>query len=128
MVKRISILILLLFTAVPVLTSQTVSKSIVSAFAKGDAKKLSEHLHTNLEIKLDGKMQMVSRNQAIRVLQDFFKDNPPKSFKIIHEGIKVGSLFGIGELKTREANFRVNLHFIKVDKNNLIYNLSIEKV
>jgi len=128
MFKRLVILVLLLVTAVPVITSQTVSKNVVSAFEKGDAKKLSKDLHSNLEIKLDGKMQMVSRNQAIRVLQDFFENNPPKSFELTHEGTKAGSLFGIGELKTEEATYRVNLHLIKVDEANLIYNIIIEKV
>lgn len=128
MLRRSFILLLLLFAVTPVVTSQTISKGIVSAFEKGDARKLSKELHTNLEINLDGKLQLVSRNQAIRVLQDFFDNNPPKSFKVTHQGTKVGSLYGIGQLKTKKSTFRVNLYFIKVDASNLIYNITIEKV
>lgn len=128
MIKKVLILFLLLFIAAPTVISQTVSKSIFTAFEKGDAKKLSKQLHSNLEINLDGKLQMVSKNQAIRVLQEFFDNNPSESFKVTHEGTKVGSLYGIGQLKTKDSSFRVNLYFIKVDDNKLIYNITIEKV
>jgi hypothetical protein len=128
MLKRVFILFLFVFAITPVLMSQTIPKSIVSAFDKGDAKKLSRNMHHNLEISLEGNMQMVSKNQATRVLQEFFDNNPPKAFKVNNEGTKAGSQYGIGTLTTKESSFRVNLYFIQVDEEQLIYNITIEKL
>ena len=128
MLRRLLILFVLLFTVLPAVSSQTISKDIISAFEKGDSKKLSEHLNHNLELNILGKQQMVSRNQATRLLKEFFENHPPKSFKVTYEGTKQGSKYGIGELKTIDSKFRVNLYFISQDKEILIYNLIIEIV
>jgi len=128
MIKRYFILLLLLFAVTPVITAQTISKEIVTAFEKGDAKKLSKQLHQNLEIKLLDNIQMVSKNQATRLLQDFFKKNPPTSFTVTYEGEKQGSLYGIGELTSKKDTFRVNIYFMNQGNANLIYNLTIEKI
>lgn len=128
MLRRLIILFMLTFMAAPVVSSQTISKEIISAFEKGDAKKLSKHLHHNLEVKLAGNISIVSKNQATRLLQDFFDKNPPDSFTVRYEETKQGSEYGIGELKTRDAAFSVNLYFIEQEKKKLIYNLIIEKI
>jgi len=127
MLRRLIILLMLTFIAAPVVSSQTISKEIISAFEKGDAKKLSVHLNHNLEVKLYGKISIVSKNQATRLLQDFFDKNSPVSFTVTYEKMKQGSEYGIGELKTKDATFRVNLYFIVQEKKNLIYKLIIEK-
>lgn len=128
MLKRLIILFILTFVAVPLVTSQTISKEIISAFEKGDAKKLSKYLHHNLEVNVSENASIVSKNQATRLLQDFFAKNTPVSFTVTYEGMKQGSEYGIGELKTTGATFRVNLYFIEREKKNLIYNLIIEKI
>ena len=128
MLRRLIILFMLTFIAVPLVTSQTISKEIISAFEKGDAKKLSAFLHHNLEVKVAENISIISKNQATRLLQDFFDKNPPLSFTVTYEGMKQGSEYGIGELKTKDATFRVNLYFIEQEKKNLIYNLIIEKI
>ncbi len=128
MLRKVLLLFLVLFVTTPVVSSQTISKDIISAFERGDAKKLSRHLHKNLEINLAEKKQMISKNQATRLLEDFFENNPPVSFTVTYEGTKQGSKYEIGELKTENAVFRVNMYFIEQDEKNLIYNLTIEKV
>ena len=128
MLKRGFILLFLLLAVTPVVISQTIPKGIISAFDKGDAKKLSRYMHHNLEISLEGSMQMVSKNQATRVLQEFFENNSPVAFKVNHEGTKAGSQYGIGTLKTTASSFRVNLYFILQDEDQLIYNITIEKL
>ena len=128
MLRRLFILCMLVFVAAPMVSSQTISKEIITAFEQGDAKKLSKYLHHNLELKLSDNMSVVSKNQATRLVQDFFDKNPPVSFTVTYEGMKQGSEYGIGELKTKDATFRVNLYFIEQEKKNLIYNLIIEKI
>lgn len=128
MIKRYIILLLILFAVTPVITAQTISKEIVTAFEKGDAKKLSKHLHKNLEIKLLDNIQMVSKNQATRLLQEFFDKHPPSSFTITYEGTKQGSKYGIGKLQSKDSTYRVNVYFMNQENENLIYILTIEKV
>ena len=128
MLKRFYILFLLAFLAAPAVFSQTISSEVIAAFEKGDARKLSKHLHHNLEIKLSEDISIVSKNQATRLMQNFFDKNPPRSFKVTYEGMKQGSEYGIGELKTKDSVFRVNLYFIEQDKRSYIYNLIIEKI
>ncbi len=128
MLRRLIILFMLTFIAAPLVISQTISKEVISAFEKGDAKKLSKYFHQNLEIKLSENISIISKNQATRLMQDFFDKNPPSSFTVTYDEMKQGSKYGIGELKTKDAIFRVNLYFIEQDKKNLIYNLIIEKI
>ena len=128
MIRNFFLLLLVLSLGTNIVSSQDITKQVVSAFEKGDAKKLSSYLNDNLEIKLLETKQMVSRNQATRILQEFFNEHPPKSFKITYEGTKQGTEYEIGEYKSNGTMYRVNLYFIKTEKEKLIYYLTIEKV
>lgn len=100
---------------------------MVQAFGNGDAKKIAEYFHDNLEMKILEDVHITSKNQATRILQDFFKDYPPTSFKVTYEGTKQDSKYGIGTLSTKKGSFRINLYFMEGRKEKIIYYLSIEK-
>ena len=68
-----------------------------------------------------------SKNQATRILENFFKHHKPKGFSVSFEGTKEQSKYAIGTLSTSNGNFRVNLFFLDKDGKRLIYYLSIEK-
>ena len=110
--------------------AQMVPAGIVRAFEKGDAKELSEYFHTNLEIKLLDEKYVSSKNQATRIIQEFFKDYPPVSFKVdYYEGTRKDSKYGSGTLVSKKNNsFRVNLYFMEGKTEKIIYFLSIEKI
>lgn len=120
----ISVLLLAVMSGI----SQTVPTEITEAFVKGDAKQLAEYFHDNLEMKILKNEYVTSKNQASRIMQDFFKDNPPLSFQLEYEGTKQDSKYGLGTLVTRKGSFSVNLYFLDGRKEKIIYSLSIEKI
>lgn len=126
----ISVLLLAVMNGISqtVQTVQTVPAEITEAFVKGDAKQLAEYFHDNLEMKILKNEYVTSKNQASRIMQDFFKHNPPLSFQLEYEGTKQDSKYGLGTLVTRKGSFSVNLYFLDGRKEKIIYSLSIEKI
>ena len=121
------IIILLMFAAVQLSFAQMVPDDIIQAFEKGNARQLAEYFNNNIEMEILGEEYVTSKNQAARILQDFFKKHPPVSFKITYEGVKKDSKYGLGTLKCRKDTFHVNLYFMEGRKEKTIYFLSIEK-
>jgi hypothetical protein len=80
-----------------------------------------------LEITLIGKDGLFEKAQAQQMLAGFFKDNPPQSFSIKHQGTsKLDDQFRIGELNTTNGIYRVTF-FMKKNNNVLqIKQLKIE--
>ena len=107
--------------------SQTVPPGLVKAIGEGDAKKMSEFFHQSLEMTILREDYTVSKNQATRIMENFFEKNVPLEFSISFEGTKEQSKYAIGSLKTRQGSFRINLFFLQKGGNRLIYYMSIEK-
>ncbi len=107
--------------------AQMVPKGIIEAFEKGDAKQLATYFHDNLEMKILKEDYVTSKNQAARIMQDFFKEHRPLSFKLEYEGTKQDSKYSLGTLVTRKGKFNVNLYFLDGRKEKIIYSLTIEK-
>ena len=124
--RQLFILILLVVTTVAY--TQMVPDGIVHAFEKGDARALSKYFNTNLEIKLLDEEYVSSKNQASRIIQEFFKEYPPVSFKVDYEKSRKDSKYGLGTLVTKNNSFHVNLYFMEGKKEKIIYFLSIEKI
>lgn len=122
-----SVIILLFLSFATAGFSQLVPGGIIHAFEVGDAKELSNYMSNNIELKILEEINVASKNQAVRLLQDFFKSNKPTSFSVSYEGSKKDSRYGMGTLKTKKGNFKVNLYFMDGGKKKLIYYLSIEK-
>lgn len=108
--------------------SQQVPDGIIHAFEKGDAKELTLYMHDNIELKILEKEYVTSKNQASRIIEKFFHDYPPLSFKVNYDGSKKESNYSLGKLKSQKALFNVNLYFMEGKKNRTIYYLSIEKI
>lgn len=109
------------------LSGQTVPEHLVDAIRKGDANRMSEWFHQSLEMTILEKDYMASKAQATRILESFFKNNPPSEFKISFEGTKEKSKYAIGSLKCTGNSFRINMFFMSSGNDRLIYYLSIEK-
>jgi hypothetical protein len=126
-IKRlITICILQVLVLLPLL-AQTVPPNLARAIEKGDAEAMSVFFHQSLEMTILDKDYEISKNQATRIMENFFKEHKPTGFKISFEGTKEQSKYAIGTLSTAEENFRVNLFFMDKDNKRLIYYLSIEK-
>lgn len=107
---------------------QTIPKDIVDGFMKGDARKIASYFHNNLEMQILDESHVTSKNQATRILQDFFKKYPPKDFKVNYEGTEQDSKYGHSTLTTKKGSFRVNIYFMEGKPGKTIYSLSIEKI
>ena len=109
------------------LGAQTVPGELSDAMKAGDAAKLSQFFHESLELTILDKDYVASKNQATRIMENFFKENPPTAFKISFEGTKEKSKYAIGNLTTGKGNFRINIFFMNKDEKRLVYYMSIEK-
>jgi len=109
------------------LSGQTVPRELAEAIAAGDAGRMADFFHESLEMTILEKDHMASKNQAVRIMESFFKENKPSGFTISFEGTKEKSRYAIGSLATDNGVFRVNLFFLNKENRRLIYYLSIEK-
>ena len=107
--------------------AQTVPSELSNAMKAGDAAKLANFFHESLELTILEKDYVASKNQATRIMENFFKEHPPSGFTISFEGTKEKSKYAIGNLTTGKGNFRVNIFFMIKDDKRLVYYMSIEK-
>jgi hypothetical protein len=126
MYRLITILLISLTFLLPI-KAQTVPAELIEAMKTGKAGKVAQFFHQSLELTILEKDYMASKNQATRIMENFFKENPPRGFKISFEGTKEKSRYAIGDLSTSNGNFRVNIFFMNKDNQRLIYYMSIEK-
>jgi len=111
----------------PQVLSQTVPADLVQAIGKGNVSDMSAWFHQSLEMTILEEEYECSKNQASRILENFFKSHKPTGFSISFEGAKEQSKYAIGTLSTSQGNFRVNMFFLNKEGKRLIYYLSIEK-
>ncbi len=115
---------LFMFCAAPLLEAQSseVPSAVISALNEGNAGQLSAYLNANVELVIDNKNDVFSKQQATGIITDFFRKNPAKSFQLLHNGNKDSASFAIGTLKTSTGNFRVYV----LTRKNEIQQLRIE--
>jgi len=108
--------------------SQTtnVLEEITTALNKGNAASLSSYFNNNVELVVDNKNDIFSKQQAKNIIADFFRKNPVNSFSALHKGEKEASSFVIGTLKTSNGSFRVYVLTRKNGNKDVIQQLRIE--
>ena len=111
----------------PQVLSQTVPAGLANAIGEGNVSDMSAWFHQSLEMTILEEEYECSKNQATRILENFFKDHKATGFSISFEGAKEQSKYAIGALTTSNGNFRVNMFFLNKEGKRLIYYLSIEK-
>ncbi|MDD4992766.1 MAG: DUF4783 domain-containing protein [Paludibacter sp.] len=118
------VLSLCLICAVPLIHAQSaeVSSDIISAIGSGNAGQLSEYLNDNVELVIDNKNDVFSKQQATGIIADFFRKNKVSSFQLLHKGNKDAASFAIGMLKTASGTYRVYV----LTRKNEIQQLRIE--
>ena len=105
---------------------QEIPRDIAIAFKVGTAKELARFFNDNLELAVGEKEDVYSKSQAERIMDNFFVNHPPKSFKCIHQGGKVTAQYAIGKLVTFKGEFRVYMLLKNKDEQSLIHQLRIE--
>ncbi|WP_165823777.1 DUF4783 domain-containing protein [Pseudochryseolinea flava] len=94
----------------------------------GSAKELSKYLNQTIDVTIDDNVQSYSKAQAEFVFRDFFKQNPPSEFNIIHQGSsKGGQPFAIGQYKSNANTYRVFMKIKAVSSQQLVHEISFVK-
>ena len=107
--------------------SADIPDEITLAFKAGNVEVLSGYLNSTVELVLLEKEDFYTRNIAEGILKDFFREHPTIDFVIKHKGGRSESSYAIGNLRTRNGNFRVYFLIKKIDSKSLIHQLRIEK-
>ncbi len=108
------------------LQKEEIPKDISIAFKVGNAKELAHFFNSTIELVILDKEDVYSKIQAEQILDNFFADHYPKSFKVIHQGGKGESQFAIGKLVTFNGTFRVYLLLKDKNESPFIHQLRIE--
>lgn len=117
-----------MFTATGAFAQAEVVSSVKEAIRAGSSKECARFLNQNVDVTLDGEMNSYSKTQAEYILRDFFKNNPPASFDIVHQGSSKGGLrFAIGQYLSNDNTFRVFMRIKKVNNLYLIHEISFIK-
>lgn len=110
--------------ATPMATAQNaeIPAEIITAFDNGNVGQLTKYLNSNVELVIETKNDVFSKQQASSIIADFFRKNKVINFQLLHKGNKDAASFAIGILKTSTGNFRVYV----LTRKNEIQQLRIE--
>jgi len=128
--KKISILTLLIIAATAKVTFAQVPNDIIVSFETGNSKLLSGFFNQNVELVVMDNDNVYSKAQAEQIVNNFFSSFTPveeNAFTIIHNSGKQGAKSVIGKLKTNKGNFRVYFLLKQDGSKEYIHQLRIEK-
>lgn len=81
---------------------------IADALQRGDAARLSSFFSSQVEIYLGTSPRIYSSTQARYVMQEFFQNNPPRSFTLLHKGRSEELLYAIGSYVSQQGRWDVS--------------------
>lgn len=93
----------------------------------GDCDKLSSWFADNLELEIQDESINCSRNQARLVLKEFFKQNPPSNFVILHKSTKDSLRYAIGQLIAGGESYNVVIYIKSSEGKNYIEHIGIKR-
>jgi len=103
-------------------------KQVEDAFSKGDAAKIIAMGTSKMIISIDGAEGIYSKPQGTQVLNNFFRNNPPKSFKYEFKGnFNSATDFVIASYQSQKK-YRVSIKFKEINANYLIESITIAAV
>lgn len=103
-------------------------EEVRQAIKIGSSKEFANYFNVTIDVTLDNDIQTYSRTQAEYVFKDFFKNNPPSSFTIVHQGSSKGGLpYAIGQYISNGQTYRVWMRIKGSGSKYLIHELSFIK-
>jgi hypothetical protein len=125
---RIRILLFLLVSASMIQSrSADIPDAIINAIRTGNSETLAGYFNTSIEVAVQDKEDIYTKQQAALIIKDFFNRNIPSSFSVLHKGGKEGSQYAIGNLVTSGGSYRVTILVKLKDSKLLIHQLRFEK-
>lgn len=100
---------------------------IVKAIRNGQVNDLSAYLANSVECDILGQSEVYSKAQTVQVIKDFFTQNKPKSFSVLHQSGKNQVKYLIGSYLTITGKtFRITCFIKQTEDSYLIQQIRIE--
>lgn len=109
------------------LAAQNVPGALANAFKSGNAKELSFYFSEKVDMALADGSKEYSKEEAGKLMTDFFSANKVNDFTVNHHGKRNESSFIVGTLSTSSGNYRINCFFKKMGDKFLIHQIRIDK-
>jgi hypothetical protein len=109
------------------LLSQSIEADLEKGFSNADPELIVKHLDTNAKIIIKSDSYSPNRQEASKILADFFKRYPVTKYEDKFKSSKSTSNFLIILLKTNEKSFRVTIFFKSATDDRKINLLRIEQ-
>jgi hypothetical protein len=124
--RYLPLLIMLYIVPTTIAFAGTIEK-IAELIKQGNAHELSKYFSSNVEITILDDGNVYSKAQSEMILEKFFKDNKPRTVKLLHR-INSNSTynFGVLILSTDKGNYRVSYTLKEVEKVMVVIELRIE--
>jgi len=120
------ILLVLCLCITMIVNAIPVPDNLATAFKTGNANEISSYFGTSVDMSIPRNEGVYSKTQAKLILKTFFLKNKPADFTIVHSGdSKNNSHYSIGNLKTKQGNFRTYILYKEIDKKITILELKI---
>ncbi len=101
---------------------------VVTAIKAGNASELARYFDERVDISLPDKSDTYSKTQAEMIMKDFFNNKGVVGFELKHKGEQGGAQFCVGELKTRQGNFRTHLFMRQRGDRQLLQEIRFQAV
>lgn len=131
--KRLVALFYLFFgivylTVVPSTATAQGLENITQSLHTGSSKSLGKYLQDNVTLNINNTLSDYSKNQAEQILRDFFRKNPPKEFKVLHQDEPADtSWFIIGQYHTGQAVYHVLVKGLKQEEKLVVSTIEFTK-
>jgi hypothetical protein len=90
----------------------------------GNARELSQHFNTTIQLTVPGDDGRYSRTQAEMIVRNFFSKNPPRTFAINHQGSSSdGSQYFVGTYTSGNKSYHSYYLIKEVSGKMLIHQL-----
>lgn len=111
------------------LFAQANTGAITDAMKQGNAAELGRHFDERVEISILNKDDVYAKDQAVKVMQQFFANNPASSFTTVHKGTSSNnnSHYCIGNLVAGGKTFRVYIYMKNASGKQVIQELRFDK-
>ena len=100
---------------------------VLDAFSKSNTTLIRSYMGNYISLHIIDQTGVYTTQEAVTILQGFFKDHPPKSVTFVKEGESNLNYFCIAKYSTRAKNWRIYLLFYKVNSKYIIKQIDIEK-
>lgn len=116
------------FTFLSASSAQPSFQQLANQLKAGDAAGLAQQFDGHVELFLSNAEGHFSKEVAQQKLQQFFQQNRPSSFSIMHKGAARGaeSHYCIGKLQTQTGSLRLSIFLKKINGQYLIQEMRAE--